>query len=590
MDTESPLSPGVSVTRAENSSATSPFAPRNWLLPLLLIVAPLLMLVIYSRAMFPGLTNADALDFAQVGRNISAGRGMVTYVLHPLALTHGTSALRQPDVIHGPLFPFLLALAFGAVGAKDSVASAVSGLFYLMTVPLVYILGARVFNRSVGLITAAAFAFSSLMLEYAISGLHITLYTFLVTALFLVLYNLAADKQGQASLSESPPPPKLLLLAGALTAMLYMTDVVFFWLVPIVLGSVAWISGSERRNALLKFLLPLGLFMLPCMLRNLLLTGNPVFGLRGTELWMNTAGHFPGRVAYRLTSEEFTRGLYLIPAVGKKALLGLNTVIQGMPQISDTWLLAFLLPCLLFGYTSFAATMLRRIMMFSALALLFGMVLFEIQMPLFCCLVPTMLVFAIAYLTHLVKQAKLSALSLGTVTTLLGITIAYPLATQMILQEGMQAMPEVVAAKALGKMAQPQQIVLSDRPDLVAWYADRAAIQIPAIDAQVAAIRARFPEMRWLFLTPETREQSAQWEYLYDRYATWNRAYLQAQTTSSGAPSALQIPENGQPLFDALVGFTSVSPVTGSSPSTVIAVLSEANLSMGFGSTRNTVP
>jgi hypothetical protein len=563
---------------------------RAWLVPCLLIVGPLLLLGIYHKMMFPGLINGGALDFAQLGRNISAGRGMVTYVLHPLALSYGNNALRQPDVTHGPLYPFLLALAFGAAGARDTVASGVSGFFYLLTVPLLYTLGVRVFNRAVGLITATAFACSSLMLEYAISGLHITLYTFLVTALFLTLYNLAAGRKGQAKEVSASAQTKLLFLAGALTGLLYLTDTVFFWLIPIMLGSVIWICGPQHRVGLVKFLAPLCLLTLPWMLRNLLLTGNPVFGLRGLELWMNTGNYYPGRIAYSLYAEDFRRGGYLIPGVIKKMLIGMNTVVQAMPQISDTWILAFLLPCLLFGYTSQAATMLRRVMMFSSLALLFGILIFQVDMPLFSCLVPTMLVFAIAYLTHLVRQAKLSTFSLGTVATLLGITVAYPLTSQIVLEGKQRPLQEIAAAVALGKSAQPEEVVLSDSPEIVAWYTDRPAIQLPANDTKVADIRGRFPKMRWLFLTPQAREQSAQWQFLYDRCVHWNRAYLQAQITNSEVPAFMQITGDDQPLFKALTGFISVTPLQGSLPSTVIAVLPDPKLSLDASADHKVAP
>ena len=590
MVSESQLAVDTSIQNVESTPTASRFASRNWLIPLVLIVVPLLLLIIYSKTMFPGLTNTDALDFAQLGRNISAGRGMVTYVLHPLALTHGSNALRQPDVTHSPLFPFLLALAFGAAGARDSVASGVSGLFYLLTVPLLYALGLRVFNRTVGLITAVAFACSGLMLEYAISGLHITLYIFLVTALFLTFYSLVASIKGQGKILDAPLSTKLLVLSGTLMGLLYLTDAVFFWLFPVIFGSIVWISGTQRRTAAIKFLVPLIALTFPWMLRNILVTGNPVFGLRGLEIWMNTEQHFPGLMAYSLYSETFPRGIYLLPAVIHKALLGLNTVVQAMPQISDTWILAFLLPCLLFGYTSQAATMLRRVMMFSSVALLFGMMLFRIDMPLFSCLVPTMLVYAIAYLTHLVKQAKLSTFSLGTVATLLGITITYPLASQIVLEEKLQGLPEIAAAKALGKSAQPREVILSDRPEVVAWYADRPAVQIPTGDAKVADVRNQFPEMHWLFLTRQARTQSAQWQYLYDRCLRWNTVYLQAQLTKSEGPPPMRISGNGQPLFEALIGFTAVSPLQGSSPSTVIAVLPEAKLSMDSEQHQHTSP
>ena len=578
-----------SMQSAEGSTGSPRFALRNWSLLLGLVVLPLMLLTLYHIIMFPGLTNTDALDFAQLGRNVSAGRGMVTYVLHPLALTHGTNALRQPDVTHGPFFPFLLGLAFSTAGARDAVASGVSSLFYLLTVPLLYALGLRVFNHAVGLIAATAFACSGLILEYAISGLPITLCIFLVTALFLVLYRIGARK-AQAAQPDAPLRTKMILLAGALTGALYLTDPLFFWIIPIALGSVIWSGGSRWRKAVMLFLLPLCALALPWMARNLIVTGNPVFGMRGLELWMNTPKHFPGRTAYSLYSDEFPRGVYLLPAVGKKILMSLDTILRAMPQISDTWILAFLLPCLMFGYTSPAATMLRRVMMFSALAIMFGMLLFEIEMPLFCCLVPTMLVFSIAYLAHIVKQAKLSHLSLSIVSTLIGITIFYPVLNQMILAEKPRAAVETPAAKALGKMAQPGQLVLTDSPEEVAWYADRPAVQIPAVDVKVADIRSQFPEMRWLFLTPQARQQSADWRYLYDRCLSWNTKYLRAQMTNSEVPVSMQITGDSKPLYKALAGFTSVGPLRGATPTTVIAVLPDAKLSMSSKHNRDPVP
>ena len=159
---------------------------RTLVLTVLMLVGPPLLLFVYFKTMFPGLTNPDALDYAQLGRNLSAGRGFVTSILRPLALTHGSNPLAQPDVTHGPLYPFLLALAFGMLGAKDTTVAIVSGVFYLLTIPVLYRLGVRVFSRAVGLLAALIFTFNALMLEYAASGLPITLYVFLMTCLLLV--------------------------------------------------------------------------------------------------------------------------------------------------------------------------------------------------------------------------------------------------------------------------------------------------------------------------------------------------------------------------------------------------------------------
>src|SRR5688500_9722008 len=188
---------------------------RFWALLILMIVGPPLVLILYFGVMFPGLTNPDALDFAQIGRNLSSGRGFSTLILRPLALEHGGDPLAQPDMTHGPLYPFLLALAFGALGAKDGVVAAVSGFFYLLTIPVVYLLGARIFNRSVALVVALIFTFNALMLEYAVSGLHITLYIFLASSLLLVMFGLCRAVRGASSENIGSLPRGKVLLAGA---------------------------------------------------------------------------------------------------------------------------------------------------------------------------------------------------------------------------------------------------------------------------------------------------------------------------------------------------------------------------------------
>src|SRR5690242_19980825 len=88
---------------------------RTWVMAIAMLAGPPLLFLFYAKVMFPGLTVPEALDFAQLGRNLSEGRGFVTFFVRPLAL-HGTNPMLQQDTIHGPLYPFLLALAFAIGG------------------------------------------------------------------------------------------------------------------------------------------------------------------------------------------------------------------------------------------------------------------------------------------------------------------------------------------------------------------------------------------------------------------------------------------------------------------------------------------
>ena len=544
---------------------------RAWLQTLALALGPALLLFLYDKTMFPGLTNPDALDFAQLGRNLGAGRGFVTDILRPLALTHGADPLQQPDVTHGPLLPFLLGTAFNSFGAKDTVAAALSGVFYLLTVPVLYLLGTRVFNKTVGLVTAAIFVFNALLLEYAASGTQITLYIFLMTCLLLILHELSAATPEPGKAGRLPRV--MLLMAGALTGLLYLTDPIFCWVIPVVIGAVIVLYRPVWPQALALCLLPVLLLVGPWMYRNAALTGNPVFGLRGLELWMNTKGYYPGLIGYRMDTSDFVPGEGLFKAVVQKVLLGTGQVIQAFPQVTASWVLAFLLPSLLFRFADPAANSLRRIMMWCFLALFVGTLLFSIQMPLFVALIPTMLVFSVAYLLHLIEQANLGRGSALGVAALLAVAVVFPLVSDVALADRPQTLKEAATARALGRMTQKGEVSFSDQPWIVAWYADRPSLWIPTEDTQVAKARQRFPSARWLFLTDQAANFSPEWQYVYSSFQQWGATYLQAKENGKPPPSRLVISGKGPTLFEALDGFMSVDPVKDGAPSAVIAAV-----------------
>lgn len=567
---------------------------RNWVITLGLILVPIALLYVHYRLMFPGLTNPDALDFAQVGRNLHEGRGFVTYVLRPLALTHGSDALRQPDLVHGPLYPFVLAMAFGALGAKDNVVALVSGIFYLLMIPVVYQLGKRVFNREVGIAAALAVAFNSLILEYATSGLPITLYIFLFSSLLLVLFNLAAwrRKQEQPGAQPTNKLPKLqLVLAGLLTGALYLTDPIFAWIMPLVAVATLWMVPVRRGSAAAHLLMPLGLLVLPWMIRNGVMTGNPIFALRGMEVWMDTRT-YPGNLAYRIEPGGVVPSGLLFQDVLRKLAVGFGTVIETLPQVSASWLLAFFIPSLLFRFNDSAATTLRNLLVTSFGLILLGTLLFGVEMPLFVSLMPAMLIFSIAFLMHLLRQAQVSRSGGMVVAGLAALVVAYPLVKTLALEPRVRPLAEVAPAKALARVAQRDQVSLSDQPWLVAWHADRPSIWVPASDSQVKVVKERFPETRWLFLTPSARSLSPKWEYIYDQLQQWNALYVKARNEGKKEPPSLRFQVQGEkvhPLLEALDGFATVGMGDNAVPTAVVAGIPPAAPRAAQGSPASTL-
>ena len=144
------------------------------------------------------------------------------------------------------------------------------------------------------------------------------------------------------------------------------------------------------------------------MIRTGLVNRKPVFrfarhgSVDGNQRFLSRRGRVPLR-----GPADLLPGVGLFNAVVKKILLGAGEVVQAFPQVSASWMLAFLLPSLLFRFKDAAANHVRRVMMYCFAGILVGLLPFGIEMPVFACLIPTMLIFAIAYLIHLVEQSQL---------------------------------------------------------------------------------------------------------------------------------------------------------------------------------------
>ena len=535
-----------------------------------MLIGPPLLLAIYFRSMFGGLVHPEALDMAQIGRNLSSGKGFVTYVIRPLSLVHGTNALGQPEVNHGPLFPLILAMAFALRGASDAVSAMVSMVFYLFTIPVLYTFGVRLFGRGVSLLTTLVFVFNALLLEYSTSGLPITLYVFLFTCLFYVLFLYSAYERTEPTERKPKLRVRYLVLLGILTGLLYLTDPIFAWVMPVIIVSVYLIANEKRLSALTIFGIPLLILITPWMARNAMLTGNPVFGLRGWEVWMDTRKYYPGDTAYRHFATDLIPNVGLFKSVVQKILLGAGAVIQAFPQVTASWILAFFLPCLLFRFSDTPTNIVRRVMMCCFFALLVGSLAFKIQMPLFVSLIPVMLLFSVAYLSHLVEQAHLNKTSFVLVTASLAIAVVYPLISDIILPDRILTLKEAVPLRGLGSSVLPDEIVLSDTPTSVAWYADRPSIWLPVKELRIKEIRNQFPTARWIALTENTRLLSREWGQAYDALLRWNVMYADRKPDDTPLES-ITISGGQTAVIAALDGFTTVPPSRESSLSVVVA-------------------
>ena len=570
---------GHNTTAASGIVEKSEIKLRSIVIGIVAAAVPLLLLFLYFRAFFTGLVAPEAMDLAQLGRNLMS-RGFSTSIIRPIALEGGVLPAALPDTTHGPLYPFVLALAFGAYGASDSVVAGISALFYLLTIPVIYILGRRMFGHNVGLVAAMAVAVNSLMLEYAASGLNITLYIFLAS-LSLLTYHKIASAQARAKDGSGPGPTAgLLVQFGALAGLLYLAEPLFAFAAPFMLLAVAVLGGARRWRNLGIVTAALLVLTMPWMIRNGIVAGNPVLGGKSSELWMNTVS-YPGTTGYRLDSSEVTGSLSLFKSVIRKVMLLTGSTVAIFPQVAGSWILAFFLPALLFRYSDAAANGTRRVLVWCFLGLVIAHVLFNASqtgtMAIFVSLVPVMLVFAVSYLVHLMGQARLSRGSHRFAVALIAFAVTYPLLSSMAFANFEDRMPGKSTAAELKRISAPTDVVLSDQPWLVAWHADRRAIWVPITNKTTQKMRDQVKELRWLFMTPSIASMSNDWRNLYSALLKWNQMYVVAERAKEAPPKPALLQAEGVPepvtaFMRPLDGFATRPPV-GKNIETILAAL-----------------
>lgn len=144
---------------------------------------------------FRGLDQAAAMDQAQIGRQIARGEGFTTKYFTPYDLVTrnkiSKTALDFSNIKatnHAPLYPLVLSAAIRMTGyhqfdAKrmkdegemvydgDRVIAGVSTFFFLLSLLLSYVLFRKMFDEILAATVVTLMGFSELLLQYAVSGL-----------------------------------------------------------------------------------------------------------------------------------------------------------------------------------------------------------------------------------------------------------------------------------------------------------------------------------------------------------------------------------------------------------------------------------
>lgn len=263
---------------------------RRWGRDLLAIAGILLwalaMWWLFAYVPFDGITHPDAMDYAQIGRNLWRSGwqwGVTTSEVTPLALS---VSARMPflNLLRAPLWPAALAAGFGLFGVSDWTVGLVNAFFYFAALPLLYLLGRRLFARRVGIAAAAVYAASPWILTFSVNGMSESLFVFLWLATLYLVVLACEPKRGLG----------WPLVAGLAAGLAYLTRYNALLLSPLIALYLFWVPRSHTpawRPRLARALLFGAAFVLatsPWWVRNLVFVGDPLFTLQRWFVAMDT--------------------------------------------------------------------------------------------------------------------------------------------------------------------------------------------------------------------------------------------------------------------------------------------------------------
>ena len=467
--------------------------------------------------LFQGLNSPQAMDQAQISREIARGNGFTTKMIRPVAYYQAQKAANTTpsfylfeDTYQSPLNPLLNAAVLKLIGADDSnvwqmnanevifpldrVIATVSTLFFLMAIGVNYLLISRIFDAKIAGVCAILMLFCETFWSYSLSGLPQMLMLLLFScAVYFAYRAVEAATEGRVAMTPA-------IVAGVFFTLLALTHWMTVW---IALGYIIYAAITFRPRGIVGISV-LALIVVPSifvMMRNNTHSGSP-FGTAFLTLY-NGLGNGSEGAVMRTTDLQSEPLILdgLIAKILRTTLLQATDIIPflGGIVVAPLFFISLLHPFKRASIASFR-WMILLMWIFAAL----GMAFFGISKDpldpnqLHLLFAPIMTAYGIAFISILWSRLEVVAstpiLQNVHLMVIIGIcslplALALPRRVSIGLDNrdhgGVAHWPPYFAPVLNSKDAglkgwvKEKQIVVSDQPWAVAWYADRVSIWLP---------------------------------------------------------------------------------------------------------------
>jgi hypothetical protein len=547
---------------------------RLWLIRAAIFVLIGGLAAFYYIRQFNGLSNPQAMEHAQLARQLSQGEGYTTKVLKPFSLQRFRNAspeqpinsVRYPELVNAPGYPFALSLVYRFANPNFELDTSnlrnydgfepekwiiIFNLGCLMlSVAVFYIWMLRAFDDRVALMASFLFVLTDAFWVHTIQGLETPLSTLLICLIGLTI-NESIIKDEEESYWVS----LIFLGLGSLfLGFLILTQYVFIAFLPVLIGLAALAYYQRTHTVPVAVVIPL-LVLLPWFSRNFALTGHP-FGFSWAEIFVDNGTH-PGNSLWRMYSAEGS-GAFGFRPLARALLLGVTNIFESMGAfLGGTVLVATFLLSTLHKFKRKRIQVSRWFWLMCLLLMaVFAGAILKLRSPVdfpelnpVICMLPVIAGFGSGFLFVLIDRLRLpSTFFTYPILILIIVLQSLPFGVRVMQRTPPRfAFPPYFPPSIIltNSFMEENEMVCSDIPWAYAWYANRPCVWLPDEKEDFYDLNDFNLPISAIILTPYSKQAELLSDIQTGQYRDWSDLVMRRSFENPPLPVVEVIPPNG---------------------------------------------
>ncbi|MGZ8898946.1 MAG: hypothetical protein ACXW3Z_02535 [Limisphaerales bacterium] len=525
-------------------------------------------------------SSMDAMDSAQLARNIADGKGYTTQFVRAFSIAlieqhQGRTnpellTKPHPDLANPPVYPVLLAGLLKLMPVNWEITEqffwryqpewfigGFNQLLFFIVLFFVYRISARLFDRAVGALAVVLMALTEIYWQFTTSGLSTML--LIALCLWLVDVLISIEMGSRAEVADAPErapdaaPSRskgwllgMAAYAGVIVGLMALTRYSMGWLIVPVAVFLGVVVARARGAAAAVSVAVFVLCLAPWLARNYSISGT-LFGTAGYAIHQGTSA-FPGHVLGRSMPTDVGLAMNKVEVAQyprKLFVNGRDILTDELPRVAGNWISALFLGSMLIPFRSVT---LRRLKVFLGCTLLLFLVVqalgrtaLSTDAPqinsenLLFVFTPMFFVFGCGFFFVLLDQIVFPAqwmrsLAMAGFVALLSLPMLFRLLPPRALPfDYPPYYPPYI--QRVSNWMEPQELMMSDMPWAVAWYGNRQCIWTTLDVGENARddfyrINDEYKALHGLYLTPITTNQRFLTEMRQGREGSWAKFYL----------------------------------------------------------------